>query len=95
MFQRRILGLVSYYIGATPDKYATKTIHYINIPMEEYFQEVYDYFEHIEEEKEYDEKQIVEALQKNQNYDKIVQKNKELEDHVNWLMEQAKEIGHH
>jgi hypothetical protein len=52
MFQRRILGLVSYYIGATPDKFAQKTVHYVNIPMDEYQQEVYDYFEEIEEQKE-------------------------------------------
>ena len=52
MFQRRILGLVSYYIGATPDKFAQKTVHYINIPMDKYHQEVYNYFEKIEEEKE-------------------------------------------
>ena len=52
MFQRRILGLVSYYIGATPDKFATKTIHYINIQMEQYHEEVYNYFEEIEEQKE-------------------------------------------
>jgi hypothetical protein len=52
MFQRRILGLVSYYIGATPDKFASKTVHYINIPMEKYHEEVYNYFEQIEEQKE-------------------------------------------
>ena len=52
MFQRRILGLVSYYIGATPDKFAQKTVHYLEIPMEEYYEEMYNYFEHIEEEKE-------------------------------------------
>jgi len=52
MFQRRILGLVSYYIGATPDKFATKTIHYIKIPMENYQEEIYTYFENIEEKKE-------------------------------------------
>ena len=52
MFQRRIMGLVSYYLGATPDKYATKVTHYKNIYMEEYFEEVYNYFEHIEEERE-------------------------------------------
>lgn len=52
MFQRRILGLVSYYIGATPDKYATKTVHYLNIPMETYHEEVYKYLEEIEEQKE-------------------------------------------
>ena len=52
MFQRRIMGLTSYYIGATPDKYASKTVHYKNILMGKYFQEVYDHFEKIEEEKE-------------------------------------------
>lgn len=52
MFQRRILGLVSYYIGATPDKFAQKTVHYINIPMEPYQEEIYNYFEEIEEQKE-------------------------------------------
>ena len=51
-FQRRIMGLVSYYIGATPDKYATKTAHYKNVLMDSYHQEVYDHFEKIEEEKE-------------------------------------------
>ena len=52
MFQRRIMGLTSYYIGATPDKYASKTVHYKNIPMAKYFEEVYEHFEKIEEEKE-------------------------------------------
>ena len=48
-FQRRIMGLVSYYIGATPDYFATKTINYTNVEMSEYQQEIYDYFEDIEE----------------------------------------------
>ena len=52
MFQRRILGLVSYYIGATPDKFASKTVHYTNIMMEEYHMEVYNFLEEIEEAKE-------------------------------------------
>ena len=52
MFQRRILGLVSYYIGATPDKYASKTVHFINIPMINHHLEVYTIFEEIEEKKE-------------------------------------------
>jgi len=52
MFQRRILGLTSYYLGATPDKYAKKITHYKNIYMNEYFEEVYNHFEAIEEEKE-------------------------------------------
>ena len=46
------MGLVSYYIGATPDRFATKTTHYKNVLMDSYHQEVYDYFEKIEEEKE-------------------------------------------
>ena len=52
MFQRRIMGLVSYYIGATPDKYAKKIIHYVSIPMDKYYEEVYDYYENIEKQKE-------------------------------------------
>ena len=51
-FQRRIMGLVSYYIGATPDKYAKKTLHYKNLVMDTYHQEIYDIFEAVEEEKE-------------------------------------------
>jgi ribosomal protein L32E len=52
MFQRRILGLVSYYIGATPDKFPSKTIHYKAITMEKYQESVYNHFEEIEEERE-------------------------------------------
>lgn len=52
MFQRRILGLVSYYIGATPDKFAQKTVNYVNLQMDEYQEEVYNYFEEVEEQKE-------------------------------------------
>jgi len=48
MFQRRIMGLVSYYIGATPDRYATKTIHYVNVPMSKYQENIYSYYEEIE-----------------------------------------------
>jgi hypothetical protein len=49
MFQRRIMGLVSYYYGSTPDLYATKTIQYIDVPMSEYQSEIYAYYEEIEE----------------------------------------------
>ena len=52
MFQRRIMGLVSYYLGATPDTYASKTIHYKNIIMGKYQEEVYNFFEKKEEEQE-------------------------------------------
>jgi hypothetical protein len=52
MFQRRILGLVSYYIGATPDKFPSKTIHYKPVVMQKMQEEVYNYFENIEEQRE-------------------------------------------
>ena len=52
MFQRRILGLVSYYLGATPDKFPIKTIFYKNIFMDKYQEEIYNHFEEIEEERE-------------------------------------------
>ncbi|AYV84252.1 MAG: DEAD/SNF2-like helicase [Hyperionvirus sp.] len=49
MFERRIMGLVAYYIGATPDLYATKTIHYVDVVMSAYQAEIYTHFEEIEE----------------------------------------------
>lgn len=51
-FQRRILGLVSYYIGATIELYASKSISYVDVIMSKYQEEVYTYFEKIEEEME-------------------------------------------
>ena len=45
MFQRRIMGLVSYYIGATPDLYATATTHHIDVKMSPYQQDVYNHYE--------------------------------------------------
>lgn len=48
LFQRRIMGLVSYYYGSTPDNFATKTVHYVDIPMSEYQIDVYNYYEEIE-----------------------------------------------
>lgn len=51
-FQRRILGLVSFYIGATPELYATRSINYVDVIMSKYQEEVYTYFEKIEEEME-------------------------------------------
>jgi len=48
MFQRRILGLVSYYIGATPDYYASKDTHYINVVMSDYQKSIYKFFEEME-----------------------------------------------
>ncbi len=49
MFQRRIMGLVSYYIGATPDLYASQTTHFVDVPMSKYQTEIYDYYEEIED----------------------------------------------
>jgi superfamily II DNA or RNA helicase len=49
LFQRRIMGLVSYYLGATPDYYASKHIEYVDVPMNKYQEEIYTYFENLEE----------------------------------------------
>jgi hypothetical protein len=47
-FQRRIIGLVSHYVGSTPDYFASKTIEYVDVEMSEYQEEIYSYFEDIE-----------------------------------------------
>lgn len=52
LFQRRILGLVSYYIGSTPDNFASKTIHYIDVEMSDYQKDIYNYFREIEDQAE-------------------------------------------
>src|SRR5690606_31694603 len=49
LFQRRIMGLVSYYVGATRDLYAEEKLHYVNIPMSDYQEDIYKYFEEIED----------------------------------------------
>ena len=49
MFQRRIMGLVSYYIGSTPDLYATKKVNYVDVEMSEYQKDIYRYYEEIED----------------------------------------------
>lgn len=48
-FQRRIMGLVSHYIGSTPEFYAKKIVNYVDVPMSEYQQNIYKYYEEIEE----------------------------------------------
>ncbi len=50
MFQRRILGLVSYYIGATPDLFAKQEIRNVKLEMSNHQYDIYKYFEEIEEE---------------------------------------------
>lgn len=52
VFQRRIMGLVSYYIGATPDLYATEAVHYVDVKMSSYQTEIYEYYEEIERQME-------------------------------------------
>jgi superfamily II DNA or RNA helicase len=47
-FQRRILGLVSYYIGSTPEYFAQKRINYVDVPMSDYQQDIYTYYEEVE-----------------------------------------------
>jgi len=49
LFQRRILGLVSYYYGATPDNFATQKLNYVDVPMSDYHEDIYNYFEEIED----------------------------------------------
>ena len=48
MFQRRILGLISYYLGATPDLFAKKVFHYKNLVMSNHQLDVYKHYEEIE-----------------------------------------------
>ena len=48
IFQRRIIGLVSYYIGATPDLYASKSVNFVDVPMSEYQTDIYNYYEEVE-----------------------------------------------
>lgn len=48
-FQRRIMGLVSHYIGSTPEYYARKVVNYVDVPMSEYQDLIYTHYEKIEE----------------------------------------------
>lgn len=48
LFQRRILGLVSYYIGATPDYFAKEIPHYVDVKMSIYQRDIYKYYADVE-----------------------------------------------
>ena len=48
LFQRRIMGKISYYEGSDPAFYASQTTNYVDVPMSAYQQEVYTYYEEIE-----------------------------------------------
>ena len=52
MFQRRIMGLISYYSGSTSDLFAEKNILIKKLPMDKYQQDVYEHYEYIEEQLE-------------------------------------------
>jgi hypothetical protein len=52
LFQRRIMGLVSFYIGSTPDYFASKTTHHEDVPMSDYQKDIYNYYEEIEKKME-------------------------------------------
>jgi superfamily II DNA or RNA helicase len=49
MFQRRIMGLVSYYKPIEPGVYATSQTEYVDVPMSEYQSDIYSYYEEIED----------------------------------------------
>jgi hypothetical protein len=48
LFERRIMGLVSYYVGATPDLYAELNLKHLNLPMSDYQYDIYRIFEKME-----------------------------------------------
>jgi hypothetical protein len=52
MFQRRILGLASFYIGETPDLYAKKRLIRKELTMSNYQTDIYNSFEFIEKQME-------------------------------------------
>lgn len=52
MFQRRILGLVSYYIGANPREFASKKVEVKTIEMSKYQEDMYSHFEYVEDQLE-------------------------------------------
>lgn len=50
LFQRRIIGLVSYYEGASEDMFASKHIEFADVKMSKYQTDKYMYFDKIENE---------------------------------------------
>lgn len=49
LFQRRIMGLVSYYIGSTPEYFAEQNTEYIYVKMSDHQEDIYNFFEKEEE----------------------------------------------
>ncbi len=48
MFQRRIMGLVSYYVGSTPDLFAEQELKNVTLSMSTYQYHIYRIFENLE-----------------------------------------------
>ena len=48
MFQRRIIGLVSYYESIDPTTYAKKVIEYVDIKMSKYQKDIYNFYKEVE-----------------------------------------------
>lgn len=48
LFQRRIMGLVSYYYGATPDYFATSKLISVDVPMSKHQIDIYNHYDEIE-----------------------------------------------
>ena len=51
LFQRRIIGLVSYYVGSDPNTFPKRHNHVKYIKMSDHQKGVYEYYEHLELEK--------------------------------------------
>ena len=49
MFQRRIMGLTSYYSGSSKEYFAQKKYHNVHVRMDSLQEKVYEHFEYIEE----------------------------------------------
>ena len=52
MFQRRIMGLISYYSGSSKKYFAQKKYHNIRVEMDSLQEKVYEHFKYIEEQME-------------------------------------------
>jgi hypothetical protein len=52
MFQRRIMGLISYYSGSSKEYFAQKKYHNIYVRMDSLQEKVYEHFEYIEDQME-------------------------------------------
>lgn len=68
LFQRRIMGLVSYYIGSTPDLFATQELIDVNLKMSKQQYTIYRVFEEIEAKMEAKAKRVGKTSQLYRTY---------------------------